>query len=51
MKKHQKDAESALVKFLDRRGHFSASDVGLQEEEMVNEKLMGDVPPFLSLNQ
>lgn len=51
MEKHQKDAKSPLVKFLYGRDHFSALDMRLKEQEMINKELMSNVPTLLSFNQ
>mmetsp|Transcript_17518 Transcript_17518/g.50127 ORF Transcript_17518/g.50127 Transcript_17518/m.50127 type:complete len:99 (-) Transcript_17518:5486-5782(-) len=51
MKKNNEDAERALVEFLDCIGELVLAKVGLQEEEEINQKLVGNLPALLALQE
>ena len=51
MKKYNEDAKRALVEFLDGVGEFVLAQVGLQEEEEINQELVSDFPTLLSLEK
>mmetsp|Transcript_1158 Transcript_1158/g.2487 ORF Transcript_1158/g.2487 Transcript_1158/m.2487 type:complete len:221 (-) Transcript_1158:4222-4884(-) len=47
MKKHEHHTQGSFVQLLDGRGQFNPCQVWFQEEEMVNQELVGNVPAFL----
>jgi len=51
MKKYNEDAKRALVEFLDGVGEFVLAQVGLQEEEEINQELVSDFPTLLGLEK